>query len=75
MLSALCRTLPSKVLSGLESKYLEIRSDFCYGLMFNWLHSDDRYKARTVLENVENNLCLRSCFGQFELDDLGCPKL
>lgn len=70
VLSALCRTLSSKVLSGLENKYSEIRSDFCYGLMFNWLHSDDQDKARDVLENIEQNLHLRSRFEQFELDDL-----
>lgn len=70
VLSALCRTLPSKVLSGLENRYSEIRSDFCYGLMFNWLHSDDQDKAKVVLDNVEQSLHLRSRFEQFEVDDL-----
>ena len=70
VLSALCRTLPSKVLSGFEGRYSELRSDFCYGLMFNWLHSEDKEKAGIVLENIEHCLHLKNRFEQFEVEDL-----
>ena len=70
ILSALYRTMPVKVLSGLEGKYTETRSDFCYNLMFNWLHSDDKKTAKPVIKNVEDNLLLRNRFEQFEIDDL-----
>lgn len=70
VLSALYRTMPVKILSGLEDKYTEIRSDFCYDLMFNWLHSDDKKSAKPVIKNVEDNLLLRNRFEQFDIDDL-----
>lgn len=70
VLSALDRTLPSKVLSGFEGRYSELRSDFCYGLMFNWLHSEDKEKAGIVLENIEHSLHLKNRFEQFEVEDL-----
>lgn len=70
VLSALYRTMPVKVLSGLEGKYTETRSDFCYDFMFSWLHSDDNKTAKPVIKNVEENLCLRKRFEQFDIDDL-----
>lgn len=58
VLSAVSRTMSSDVLSGLESKYSDIHSGFCYDLVFNWIHGQDKNSFRGIAEFVENNLSL-----------------
>lgn len=70
VLSAVSRTMSSDVLSGLESKYSDIHSGFCYDLVFNWIHGQDKNSFRGIAEFVENNLSLLDRFNQFEIKDL-----
>lgn len=70
VLSAVSRTMSSDVLSGLESKYSDIHSGFCYDLVFNWIHGQDKNSFRSIAEFVENNLSLLDRFNQFEIKDL-----
>lgn len=42
VLSAISRTMSSDVLSGLESKYSDIHSGFCYDMIFNWIYGEDK---------------------------------
>lgn len=70
VLSAVSRTMSSDVLSGLESKYSDIHSGFCYDLVFNWIHGQDKNSFRSIAEFVESNLSLLDRFNQFEIKDL-----
>ena len=70
VLSAVSRTMPSAVLTGLESRYSEIHSGFCYDLIFNWIHSGDRNSFKPVGEYVTTNLNLADRFNQFDIRDL-----
>lgn len=70
VLSAVSRTMSSDVLSGLESKYSDIHSGFCYDLVFNWIHGQDKNSFRGIAEFVESNLSLLDRFNQFEIKDL-----
>lgn len=70
VLSAVSRTMSSAVLSGLESRYSEIHSGFCYDLVFNWIHSGDNNSFKTVGEYVTSNLNLADRFNQFDIKDL-----
>lgn len=70
VLSAVSRTMSSTVLSGLESRYSDIHSGFCYDLVFNWIHSGDRNSFKPVGEYVTSNLNLADRFNQFDIKDL-----
>lgn len=70
VLSAVSRTISSAVLSGLESRYSEIYSGFCYDLVFNWIHSGDKNSFKPVGEYVTSNLNLADRFNQFDIKDL-----
>ena len=67
VLSAVSRTMSSDVLSGLESKYSDTHSGFCYDLVFNWIHGQDKNSFRGIAEFVESNLSLFDRFNQFEI--------
>lgn len=70
VLSAVSRTMSSTVLSGLESRYSDIQSGFCYDLVFNWIHSGDKNYFKPVGEYVTSNLNLADRFNQFDIKDL-----
>ncbi len=70
ILSAISRTISSDVLSGLDTKYSAIHSGFCYELMFNWIHGDDKNSFRSIADYVTSNLSLLDRFNQFEIKDL-----
>lgn len=70
VLSAVSRTMSSTVLSGLESRYSDIYSGFCYDLVFNWIHSGDKNSFKPVGEYVTSNLNLADRFNQFDIKDL-----
>lgn len=70
VLSAISRTISSNVLDGLEDKYSDKYSGFCYDLIFNWLHSSDKDLYKRVGEYVTSNLHLIDRFNQFEIKDL-----
>lgn len=70
VLSAVSRTMSSAVLSGLESRYSDIHSGFCYDLIFNWIHSGDKNSFKPVGEYVTSNLNLADRFNQFAIKDL-----
>ena len=70
VLSAVSRTMSSTVLSGLESRYSDIHSGFCYDLVFNWIHNGDNNSFKTVGEYVTSNLNLADRFNQFDIKDL-----
>ena len=70
VLSAVSRTISSTVLSGLESRYSDIHSGFCYDLVFNWIHNGDNNSFKTVGEYVTSNLNLADRFNQFDIKDL-----
>ena len=70
VLSAVSRTMSSTVLSGLESRYSDINSGFCYDLVFNWIHSGDKNSFKPVGEYVTSNLNLADRFNQFDIKDL-----
>lgn len=70
VMSAVSRTMSSAVLSGLESKYSDIQSGFCYDLIFNWTHSGDKNSFKPVGEYVTSNLNLADRFNQFDIKDL-----
>lgn len=70
VLSAVSRTMSSIVLSGLESRYSEFHSGFCYDLVFNWIHSGDRNSFKPVGEYVTSNLNLGDRFNQFDIKEL-----
>ena len=70
VLSAISRTISSDVLSGLETKYSAIHSGFCYELIFNWIHGDDKNSFRSIADYVTSNLSLLNRFNQFEIKDL-----
>lgn len=70
VLSAVSRTMSSTVLSGLESRYSDIHSGFCYDLVFNWIHSGDKNSFKPVGEYVTSNLNLADRFNQFDIKDL-----
>lgn len=69
VLSAISRTMSSDVLSGLESKYSDIHSGFCYDLIFNWLR-EDKNSFKSLADYVTNNLSLLDRFNRFEIKDL-----
>lgn len=70
VLSAISRTMSSDVLSGLESKYSDIHSGFCYDLIFNWIHGEDKNSFRSIADYVAGNLSLLDRFNSFEIKDL-----
>lgn len=70
VLSAISRTMSSEVLSGLENRYSDIRSGFCYDLVFNWIHGEDKNSFKLVAEYVTDSLRLLDRFNQFEMNDL-----
>lgn len=70
VLSAISRTISSEVLSGLESRYSEIHSGFCYDLIFNWIHGKDKNSFKSIGEYVTSNLHLLDRLNQFEINDL-----
>ena len=70
VLSAISRTMSSDVLSGLEGKYSDIYSGFCYDLVFNWIHGEDKNSFKHIAEFVTNSLSLVDRFNQFEIKDL-----
>lgn len=70
VLSAISRTMSSDVLSGLESKYSDIHSGFCYDLIFNWIHGEDKNSFRSIADYVTGNLSLLDRFNSFEIKDL-----
>lgn len=70
VLSAISRTTSENVLSGLESKYSSIYSGFCYDLVFNWIHSEDKRSFKVIADYVTNNLDLLNRFNKFEICDL-----
>lgn len=70
VLSAVSRTMSSEVLFGLENRYSDIRSGFCYDLVFNWIHGEDKDSFKSIAEFVTENLNLLDRFSQFEISDL-----
>ena len=70
VLSAISRTMSSDVLSGLENKYSDIHSGFCYDLIFNWIHGEDKNSFKSIANYVTRNLSLLDRFNQFEIKDL-----
>ena len=70
ILSAISRTTPENVLSGLEGRYSPTYSGFCYDLVFNWIHDEDKESFKAIAEYVTNNLDLLNRFNQFEISDL-----
>ena len=70
VLSAISRTMSSKVLSGLESKYSDVHSGFCYELLFNWIHSNDVDTFKEISEEVSNTLDLLNRFNRFSVEEL-----
>lgn len=70
VLSAISRTMSSDVLSGLENKYSDIHSGFCYDLIFNWIHGENKNSFKSIADYVTRNLSLLDRFNQFEIKDL-----
>ena len=70
VLSAISRTMSSDVLSGLETKYSDIHSGFCYDLIFNWIHGEDKNSFRSIVDYVTGNLSLLDRFNSFEIKNL-----
>lgn len=70
VLSALIQTVPEKVLNGLESRYSSIHSSFCYDLVFEWIHSEEKNGAYDLLRSIEKKLKLYDRFDNFEIKDL-----
>jgi uncharacterized protein (TIGR02687 family) len=70
VLSAISRTMSSKVLSGLEGKYSDVHSGFCYELLFNWIHSNDVDTFKEISEEVSNTLDLLNRFNRFSVEEL-----
>lgn len=70
VLSAISRTMSSDVLSGLETKYSDIHSGFCYDLIFNWIHGEDKNSFRSIADYVTGNLSLLDRFNSFEIKNL-----
>lgn len=70
VLSAISRTMSSDVLSGLESKYSDIHSGFCYDMIFNWIYGEDKKSFKNIADYVTSNLSLLDRFNSFEIKDL-----
>ncbi len=70
ILSAISRTTSENVLSGLESKYSSTYSGFCYDLVFNWIHGEDKDSFKVVADYVINNLDLLNRFNRFEINEM-----
>lgn len=70
VLSAISRTTSENVLSGLESKYSSTYSGFCYDLVFNWIHGEDKDSFKVVADYVTNNLDLLNRFNRFEINEM-----
>lgn len=70
ILSAISRTTSENVLSGLESKYSSTYSGFCYDLVFNWVHGEDKDSFKVVADYVTNNLDLLNRFNRFEISEM-----
>lgn len=70
LLSALSRTMSSDVLVGLENKYSDAHSGFCYDLVFNWIHSDDKSSYKHIAESLSEGLRLSERFQKYSIDDL-----
>ncbi len=69
VLSAMSRTLPSEVLSGLENRYEEGSSGFCYDLVTRWIE-EDKDSFASVADYVTRSLKLNDRFNQFDIDKL-----
>lgn len=70
VLSAISRTMSSDVLAGLESRYSDIYSGYCYDLIFNWIHSEDKNSFKPIGDFVTSNLNLADRFNQFNISNL-----
>ena len=70
VLSAISRTMSSDVLFGLESRYSDIYSGYCYDLIFNWIHSEDKNIFKPIGDFVTSNLSLANRFDQFDISNL-----
>lgn len=70
ILSAISRTTSENVLSGLESKYSSTYNGFCYDLVFNWIHGEDKDSFKAVANYVTYNLDLLNRFNRFEIKDI-----
>ena len=75
VLSAVAQTMPEKVLAGLETKYSNIHSSFCYDLISEWIHSDSKDEIYDVLRRIEKELKLSDRFNSFDIDDLSDTEI
>lgn len=67
ILSALTKTMDEKYLSGLEQRYNSFHNGFCYELLYEWLHSDQKETLVDVLRYVEKELRLTDRFSKNEI--------
>lgn len=70
VLSAISRTISSDVLSGLEERYSDIHSGFCYDMIFSWIHGSDQDTFKPISDFVTANLNLLDRFNKFEIEYL-----
>ena len=70
VLSAISRTISSDVLSGLEERYSDIHSGFCYDMIFSWIHGSDQDTFKPISDFVTADLNLLDRFNKFEIEYL-----
>lgn len=70
ILSALTKTMDEKYLSGLEQRYNSFHNGFCYEMLYEWLHSDQKETLADVLRYVEKELRLTDRFSKNEISAL-----
>lgn len=70
VLSAISRTISSDVLSGLEERYSDIHSGFCYDMIFSWIHGSNQDTFKPISDFVTADLNLLDRFNKFEIEYL-----
>ena len=70
LITALCATMDSAHLIGLQKYISEPYQQFCYSLVYDWSHSDEDDTLYDIAREVEIYLNLPSKFDNFEISDL-----
>lgn len=70
LLTAASRTMPQSSLAGLDSFISIPHQAYCYDLVSDWLHSEDRRQLYEVARFVEEEARLLARFAKLNIEDL-----
>lgn len=70
VLSAVSKTCDKRLLDGLDDYYNSMQNTFCYDLVTEWVHSEDKESFLDIARFVEEKLQLLNRFRKSDIDPL-----